>query len=332
MKIIMRLYQRPNGFWYVAFSRTQRISLGTKDKALAQQLFRRVKKEHLENKITVLGGGPPKKTLQEFADEFLEFSFQTKKRFSYQTDKQAFRRALSFLGPETPLTRINKKLIDSWLAQMGQEVKRTSANTWFRHFKAALSKAMEWGYIKDHPCKGIKQFRIQKGFPRYLTKDEVNRLLQAEMDQDFRRLWRFMVLAGCRRSEALQITHRDINWQQRRIDIGLTKNSEPKFIIITDDIAEIIREIPAEVGKLFPWKPDSVTHHFERTARAAGLKCRLHDLRHTYGSWLAMAGVKLQVIKDLMGHQDIKTTMIYAHLSQAHLEEAAGKVRIGEGD
>ena len=332
MKISMRLYQRSNGVWYIAFDRSNRISTGTRNKVLAQQLFRRAKQEHLEKKIPVLGGGPPKKTLHEFAGEFLEFSFQTKKWFSYQTDKQAFRRALSFLGPEIPLTQINKKQIDSWLAQMGQEVKRTSANTWFRHLKAALSKALEWGYLKDHPCKGIKQLRIQEGFPRYLTKDEFNRLLQAEMDQNFRRLWKFMLLAGCRRSEALQITHRDINWQQRRIDIGLTKNGKPKFVVITDDITDLIREIPAEVGKLFPWKPDSVTHHFKRTARTAGLKCRLHDLRHTYGSWLAMAGVKLQVIKELMGHQDIKTTMIYAHLSQGHLEEAAGKVRIGEGD
>jgi integrase len=143
---------------------------------------------------------------------------------------------------------------------------------------------------------------------------------------------RFLLLAGCRRSEALQITYKDINWQQRRIDIGLTKNGEPKFIFITDDITKVIREIPAEVGELFPWKPDSVTHHFERNARAGGLKCRLHDLRHTYGFWLAMAGVKIQVIKDLMGHQGIKTTMIYAHLSQAHLEEAAGKMKISEGE
>ena len=36
-----------------------------------------------------------------------------------------------------------------------------------------------------------------------------------------------------------------------------------------------------------------------------------------------MAGVNLQVIRDLMGHQDVKTTQIYAHLSQDHLEEAA---------
>ena len=251
MKIVMHLYQRDNGVWYVAFSRTKRISLGTKDKALAQQLFRRAKKkEHLEKKITVLGGGPPRKGLSKnLPMNFWNSISQTKKRFSYQTDKQAFRRAPLFLGREIPLTQINKKQIDSWLAQMGQEVKRTSANTWFRHLKAALSKALEWGYLKAHPCKGIKQLRVQKGFPRYLTKDEFNRLLQAEMDQNFRRLWKFMLLAGCRRSEALQIIHKDINWQQRRIDIGLTKNGEPKFVVITDDIADIDPGDPGRGGE-----------------------------------------------------------------------------------
>ena len=43
-----------------------------------------------------------------------------------------------------------------------------------------------------------------------------------------------------------------------------------------------------------------------------------------------MAGVQLHVIQKLMNHQDAKTTQIYAHLSQGHLTEAAGKVRIGE--
>jgi len=39
-----------------------------------------------------------------------------------------------------------------------------------------------------------------------------------------------------------------------------------------------------------------------------------------------MAGVNLQVIRDLMGHQDVKTTQIYAHLSQDHLEEEANRL------
>ncbi len=56
-----------------------------------------------------------------------------------------------------------------------------------------------------------------------------------------------------------------------------------------------------------------------------GLKCRLHDLRHTYASHKAMAGVDLYTLKELLGHKDIKATQIYAHLSAEHLKKAAGE-------
>jgi integrase len=184
--------------------------------------------------------------------------------------------------------------------------------------------------LESNPARGIKPIPEQEVFPRYLTQEEVRRLLEVETDPDFRRLWRFLILAGCRRSEALQISRRDIDASTRRIIIRATKNKRAKQIIITPDLAALLQEIPAQVGRLFPWRPDTVTHHFQATARKAGLTCRLHDLRHTYGSWLAMAGVKIQVIKDLMGHRDIKTTLLYSHLSPENLEEAAGKVKIGE--
>jgi len=133
-----------------------------------------------------------------------------------------------------------------------------------------------------------------------------------------------------RRSEALQVTTRHIDWPNRRINIGITKNKNPKVVVITAELGALLQEIPAEVDRLFPWHPDAVSHHFEKTTKRAGLACRLHDLRHTYGSWLTMAGVPLSVIQKLMNHQDAKTTQIYAHLSQAHLAEGAEKVRIGE--
>lgn len=67
-----------------------------------------------------------------------------------------------------------------------------------------------------------------------------------------------------------------------------------------------------------------MTHSFHKTALKAGLKCRRHDLRHTYASHKAMAGVDLYTLKELLGHKDIKATQIYAHLSAEHLKKAAG--------
>jgi integrase len=329
MKMSMRLFQRKNGIWYAEFDRETRVSLKTRDEREARRIYERLKKAYLNRNLALLEGRPPKKLLGDFVEEFLEHSFQTKAKFTYQTDCQALRRAAAFFGQDTPLSSINRRSVDGWLAFLAGEIKPTSANTWFRHFKAAMSKAVAWGYLKQNPCLGVKQLKTQEGFPRFLTKEEVDRLLKAEVDSAFYRLWQFLLLTGCRRSEALAIQSRDINWDLRRIHIGQTKNRRPKAIIITPELAALLHELP-QVGRLFPWKPDSVTHHFQRTARAAGLECRLHDLRHTYGSWLAMAGVNLQVIRDLMGHQDVKTTQIYAHLSQDHLEEAASRLTFAD--
>ena len=65
-----------------------------------------------------------------------------------------------------------------------------------------------------------------------------------------------------------------------------------------------------------------------KRAEKAGIKKRVHPhlLRHTYGSHLAMAGVDLPTIKELMGHSDISTTMIYMHLHPEHLQKAVNKL------
>ncbi|MBN3033089.1 MAG: tyrosine-type recombinase/integrase [Candidatus Saganbacteria bacterium] len=55
-------------------------------------------------------------------------------------------------------------------------------------------------------------------------------------------------------------------------------------------------------------------------------RCGFHTLRHTYASHLVNKGVPLLTIKDLLGHTDIKTTTIYAHLSNEHLQNAAKQI------
>ena len=92
------------------------------------------------------------------------------------------------------------------------------------------------------------------------------------------------------------------------------------------EIAKILAELPGEVGRLFPWTPDAVSHHFAKTARRAKVKARLHDLRHTYASHLLMSGAQLPVVHKLLGHKDIEATQIYAHLNQDLLDEALLKL------
>ncbi len=54
---------------------------------------------------------------------------------------------------------------------------------------------------------------------------------------------------------------------------------------------------------------------------------QVHSLRHTFASHLIMNGIDLTTVKTLLGHSDIQTTMIYAHLAPAHLVESVNKLQ-----
>jgi integrase len=65
----------------------------------------------------------------------------------------------------------------------------------------------------------------------------------------------------------------------------------------------------------------------DTVVRKLGLDFRLYDLRHTFGSRAAMAGVDLPTLKELMGHSSITLTMRYVHPTPAHKKEAIEKLR-----
>jgi hypothetical protein len=156
MNLHMRLYLRPNGFWYVEFHRNRPISLKTRDKGQAQKLYRRLKEDYLAQRLAVLKGRPPAKTVGDFIIEYLAHREKICSPFTVQTDRLALRRLQESLGPDLQLTRISFQNLERWRDDLTRSVKKTSANTWFRHVKAALGKAKEWGllegdYILDKP-------------------------------------------------------------------------------------------------------------------------------------------------------------------------------------
>jgi site-specific recombinase XerD len=70
---------------------------------------------------------------------------------------------------------------------------------------------------------------------------------------------------------------------------------------------------------------NTLYRHFYQLIERLGLSGTLHDLRYTFASYLAMSGVSIPVIKDLRGHSDISTTMIYTHLSPNSYHDAISK-------
>ncbi|WP_300686854.1 site-specific integrase, partial [uncultured Bilophila sp.] len=147
---------------------------------------------------------------------------------------------------------------------------------------------------------------------------------------------RLLLLTGARKSEVLKARWEHVRLDLRLLVVPLSKSGKPRHIPLSDEAIAIMRAIPRQPGNpwLFPGeapgKPLSDLYLFwNKLRRELGLAdVRIHDLRHTFASFLVNAGHSLYEVQKLLGHSDPRTTMRYAHLEQASLVTVAETVSV----
>ena len=197
-----------------------------------------------------------------------------------------------------------------------------------------FSLAIRWGWRSDNPCKGVERNQENKRH-RYLTGAELGRLTKAlaELrDQDAANAVRLLLLTGARRGELLAA-----KWADFDLDAG-TWTKPASTTSSGPFIASRYRRRRAassprcargddDVEWLFPARRTphrlDIDDGWAVLRKAASIPdVRLHDLRHTYASVLASAGLSLPVIGALLGHATPVTTHRYAHLFDDPLRQA----------
>ena len=205
---------------------------------------------------------------------------------------------------------------------------------------AVLSKmfalAIHWKYRSDNPTKAIERNQEVKR-QRYLAGDELGRLslvLAEHDDQEAANILRLLLLTGARRGEVL-----GMRWDQLDLNAGvwtkpgsMTKQKTEHRVPLSAPARLLLVELRAgaeeDAEYVFPGL--GVTGHrvvlkrdWAEICRAAGIAgARIHDLRHTYASVLASAGLSLPVIGALLGHSQPATTARYSHLFDDPLRAA----------
>jgi integrase len=143
------------------------------------------------------------------------------------------------------------------------------------------------------------------------------------------------VALGTRRGELMHTTVPDVDLNERRVTLRLTKNGKTRTVFVNDLALQVLaamgiaeRKRKKDRGVLFPdVTPEQLSMRFIRACRAAGVEdFSFHDLRHTYASHLRMKGADLDDIRRLLGHADLRMTIRYAHLGQDHLDAAASRL------
>ncbi|MDP1644765.1 MAG: tyrosine-type recombinase/integrase [Thiobacillus sp.] len=192
-----------------------------------------------------------------------------------------------------------------------------------------------------NPCVGVEPFEDNGARERYLSQEEVGRLfdeLDTNRNVQVGQVIRLLLYTGARKREVLDARWDEIDFNRRLLTVpaARSKSKKPRHIPLSDAALLILRELRAQRQDDCPWvfvnpqtgkPPVSIFCAWDSIRKKVGLaEVRLHDLRHSYASFLVNAGRSLYEVQKLLGHYDPKVTMRYAHLSPGALLEAVNVV------
>ncbi|AHZ75171.1 MULTISPECIES: site-specific integrase [Pseudomonas] len=156
-------------------------------------------------------------------------------------------------------------------------------------------------------------------------KDELPDLRKLTFADHLKPMTIISLNTGLRRGELFNLTWADIDIQRRNLTVvgDSAKSDQTRHIPLNTEALHTICEWQkqsTDSGRLFPsqtgGRMDNVKKSWDGVLKAAEISSfRWHDLRHTFASKLAMRGVPLNTIRDLLGHADLKMTLRYAHLA-----------------
>lgn len=282
-------------------------------------------------------------TLAEAFEQYMD-RHASKKRKTAEAMRKDFER--NFNGyrrwTQRRLSSITSLDVAKFHCELGEKRGQYAANRAVQQLRAIYNRAIIWKLFKgDNPTVGITLFP-ETPRTRFLTKDEMSRLLQClekTADRDLRDFMLIAMFTGARKSSVFAM-----RWDELDLTEGTwvcpgekQKNGQAKIFALTSREVAILKERQNTCSEwVFPSSGSKSGHvsksghivdikkQWEQLRDQAGLPdVHIHDLRRTLASWMIKEGVDLKVVQSTLNHKDLKTTMfVYAHSMSAQERKA----------
>lgn len=291
------------------------------------------KKQHLGNSTNIY------KFSQEYK-KYIKITFSSKYLNSVNI---SFKHLIKYFGENKNLDEITVKEIEEFKYHIMNSAPKGFV-VYMRTLKAALNIAIEWKYILSNPFVKVKFKKGQKKKPIFITRDDLEKILIQTENKKMKDIFIFAFNTGCRLGEITRLRWQNIDLRKNIIIIGdnlfTTKNEKQRIIPISKELLPILKELGKKTKKAqnfvfgktntFPFHNDYVSRNFKKACRKAKMKDEIHfhTLRHSFASNLAIKGVPIIVIKELLGHSSITTTEIYSHTNIEALQNAVKKLKV----
>lgn len=232
-----------------------------------------------------------------------------------------------FLG-DVLLSEITAQELKRYLGEAGKHLKPSSLGHRIRFIKSLLRWAYEEGFIAKNPALKLKEPKLGKYIPKYLSEYEIELLREACQTVQEHALFEFFYSTGCRIGEVAKINRDAINFKENSIIVH-GKGDKEREVYFSIPCAIWLKRYLEERDDDHPClfaterKPirrrsiDSLRYVVQRISKSAkiGKTIHPHQLRHSYATHLVDNGAPLEVIQSLLGHEKSETTKVYAHLS-----------------
>ena len=196
--------------------------------------------------------------------------------------------------------------------------------------------------VKNNPTDGLYMPKIKKSLPNILSIEDVDKLLNIKLDDDFsyrnKAMIELMYATGLRVSELVNLKINDIDFSQDIIRI-VGKGSKERIVPIGDYSKEYLEAYiykhRANLLKKYQSEYIFLNNHgkqmtrqgffkiIKKIATDVGITSEIspHTLRHSFASHLLKYGADLRTIQELLGHSDISTTQVYTHIANEELRK-----------
>lgn len=234
-----------------------------------------------------------------------------------------------------------KEMLEKEVFKHPRQGRKTRTPATVNRYLATLSIVLgyacnEYGWLDENPMKKVRKNKEQSNKDRYLTPEEIDRLLRAckefniKGDNYNKETYLFVLIAlstGARYSEIHNLTWGNVDLQHKQFYFLNTKNKENRGVPITDEVYKELKEFKKirNIKNNFLWTTkdgrkfiDFRTRFYKVLELAKIENCRFHDLRHTVASHIAMNGGSLLDIAQVTGHKTMQMVKRYSHLTQKH--------------
>lgn len=186
---------------------------------------------------------------------------------------------------------------------------------------------------KDFPelkeiLKQLPNVKREKKIPIILSKEEILKMIQSTTNLNHRLIIQLGYSAGLRASEIINLKWEDIDFKRNIIHIKKSKGKKDRIVMLSPKVKKGLLSLSLQKEKQVlktnrgtRYTLRTIEQVIQNTAKKAGInkKATPHILRHSFATHLLEKGTDIRYIKDLLGHSNISTTLIYTKVSNKNL-------------